>query len=262
MGSIKNKLLFISASLGVLTAITGCTVNEIPISKESLLVEPMLKEKTSQTKEPTNIQQNLFKLKEKVMLNAPVVKQLPELPRGCEVTSLAMLLLYAGVNIDKMTLAKEVKKNPTPYREENGKVYFGHPNYGFVGNMYDRSEPGYGVYHKPIFELAKKYLPDRAVNLTGSSFYEVMKYVQEGYPVWVINNMTYKWLPEQYWETWETPQGQIEITRKEHSVLITGFDQEYVYFNDPLRGKYKAPKTEFIKSWEQMGSQAISYRNE
>ena len=51
----------------------------------------------------------LSEMKEAAMIeDVPFIKQLPELPRGCEVTSLAMLLQYKGVQVDKMQLASEI----------------------------------------------------------------------------------------------------------------------------------------------------------
>ncbi len=89
----------------------------------------------------------LTEMKENAIIeNVPFIQQLPELPRGCEVTSLAMLLQYKGVEVDKMKLASEIYRVPF---EENG--LHGNPYEGFVGNIYTKSEPGYGVYHQPIF---------------------------------------------------------------------------------------------------------------
>ncbi|MFS0644273.1 C39 family peptidase [Siminovitchia sp. 179-K 8D1 HS] len=203
----------------------------------------------------------IIPIKDQVLLDAPVIKQLPELPRGCEVTALAMLLESAGVHADKMKLAKEVKKDPTPRIVKNGKVHFGNPHEGFVGNMYTFSEPGLGVYHEPIMELGEKYLPGQMVNLTGESFEELKIPLSSGRPVWVIINAEYRELDDSYFETWETTSGPIKVTMKEHSVLITGYDGQYVYFNDPLTGKKnkKAPIQDFEKSWVQMGSQALTY---
>ena len=74
-------------------------------------------------------------------------------------TSLAMLLAHARIKVDKMTLAKEVKKDPTPYEERDGKIYFGNPYDGFVGDMYSFENPGLGVYHGPIRELGENICP-------------------------------------------------------------------------------------------------------
>jgi uncharacterized protein YvpB len=202
-------------------------------------------------------------IKPLVLLDVPIIQQLPELPRGCEVTSLAMLLQDAGVRVDKMTLAKQIKKDPTPFQRRNGKVYFGNPNDGFVGDMYSLTTPGLGVYHKPIKQLADTYLSNQIIDLTGSDFSELQKYLSKGSPIWVITNSTFKKLPASAFREWDTPSGPIQVTYYEHSVVITGYDHDYIYFNDPLSGEKnkKAPKAEFLDAWVQMGRQAITYQS-
>lgn len=200
------------------------------------------------------------------ILNVPLIPQLPQLPRGCEVTSLAMLLQFAGVPADKagkMALAKEIKKDPTPYKKVNGTVYFGDPNVGFVGNMYDASKPGYGVYHKPIADLASTFFPHRTLDMSGSSFAAVKWALGEGHPVLVISNASFAPLPSSAFTTWQTPEGPVQITLDEHAVVITGYDQNYVYFNDPLQDEKnrKAPLSAFIAAWKQMGKQAVTILN-
>ncbi|WP_436865913.1 C39 family peptidase [Bacillus fungorum] len=194
---------------------------------------------------------------EKVILsNVPLIQQLPELDRGCEVTSLAMLLQYAGVSVDKMQLASEIKK--VNFLDDGVR---GNPNEGFVGNIYTFSESGYGVYHGPLFQLAKKYLPNKAVDLTGKSTEELYKSVKSGQPVVMITNATFAPLDEDEFTIWETNSGDISITYNEHCVVLVGYDKEFVYIRDPLNDslEVKVPRESFEKAWLQMGSQAISY---
>ena len=203
----------------------------------------------------------IIKIKDQVLLDTPAVSQFPELPRGCEVTSLAMMLTQAGIQTNKLELAEKIKKNPTPSKIVNGKIFYGNPNDGFVGNMYDLKQAGFGVYHKPIAELANAYLPGKIKDLSGSDFEELTTHLSDGRSVWVIINTSFKKLDSNQFQTWETPSGKVTITYKEHSVLLTGYDKQFVYFNDPLSGEKnkKAPLKEFAKAWVQMGSQAITY---
>lgn len=198
----------------------------------------------------------------KTRLDVPLIAQMPELPRGCEVTSLAMLLNYAGAAVDKMRLAEEIRKSRVPYYKIKGKTHFGDPNGGFVGSMVAFKEPGLGVYHRPIAELACHYLGERIIDLTGQAFTVIEEQVSGGRPVWVINNEWFKRLPGKYFRTWITENGPLDITYKEHSVLVTGYDDEFVYFNDPLRPEKdrKVFKRKFIEGWRQLGSQAVSYQ--
>jgi uncharacterized protein YvpB len=192
----------------------------------------------------------------KTIINAPYIRQMPELPRGCEVTSLAMLLQHAGVKVDKLTLAKQVKKVPF---KQNG--LYGNPFEGFVGDMYTLKKSGYGVYYPPVYELAQKYIQDRAVNLSGQDIKMVYQFINNGVPVWVIVNTRFQKLPSSEFRIWNTNRGKLAITYREHSVLVTGYDNQYIYVNDPLysRKNRVVSRKNFEAAWVQMGKQAISY---
>lgn len=203
---------------------------------------------------------DLSNLKAEVILDVKVISQLPELPRGCEVTSLAMLLNYSGIDVDKLTLAKEITKEKISVTVENGKKYYGNPHRGFVGDIYSLQNFGLGVYHEPIRELADKYLPGQIKDFSNGEFNEILYHLGKSRPVWVIINTQYKQLTPKYFQTWNTKDGPIEITYKEHSVLITGYDQNFIYFNDPLTNtkNKKVPIGDFKEAWIQMGKQAIT----
>ncbi|MFT8319200.1 MAG: C39 family peptidase [Sporolactobacillus sp.] len=190
-------------------------------------------------------------------IDAPFIRQNPQLPRGCEVTSLTMMLRQAGVNADKMELAQAIDK--VPFRQAG---QYGSPEKGFVGDMYNSNQPGYGVYHQPLTRLAEHYLPHRIVDLSGQPFSAVEKRLSKGKPVVVIINTTFHPLDANAFQTWQTQSGPLRVTYYEHAVLVTGYNQHEVYFNNPLGHKnQRADKAAFISAWMQMGRQAISYKN-
>ncbi|KLT15387.1 hydrolase [Neobacillus vireti] len=198
------------------------------------------------------LQKEVPSLPDSILLDVPLLNQMdkPKLYNGCEVTSLAMILNYHGIKVTKNELADKIKTVPLTY--SNGKK--GNPNAGFVGDM--AHGPGLGVYNGPVLELAKKYVGDKAVNLTNKPFDDLLNEVGQGLPVWIITTSSFS--PVSVFQTWDTPQGKIDITFSEHSVAITGYDENYIYINDPYGEKNKKiNKDSFIKAWEQMGKQAI-----
>jgi uncharacterized protein YvpB len=196
----------------------------------------------------------------KIILDVPLVKQNPELKYGCEVTSLAMVLQYAGVSVNKMTLAKEIKKDRDPIvKDKSGNIIsWGNPADGFVGDMTGRNS-GYAVFDQPIADLMEKYLPERSVNLTGRPFDELLKYVENKRPVVVWTTGDYH-LPDR-WESWKHGQQTIKTPLDLHAVVLVGFDDNFVYINDPLWGKkaHKVNKQQFIDSWIALKKRAVSY---
>lgn len=75
-------------------------------------------------------------------------------------------------------------------------------------------------------------------------------------PVWIITTTNLS--PVNNFQTWDTPQGEISVTFNVHSVVVTGYDEEHVYVNDPYGTKNrKVDRVKFEKAWKQMGSQAV-----
>lgn len=193
--------------------------------------------------------------KKRVVLDVSLINQMddPKLYNGCEVTSLAMVLNYNGIDVTKSELADNIET--VPFQYDNGK--HGNPNDGFVGSVSGGDESGLGVYHGPIYSLAKQYA-NNVYDLTGSNFDTVINKVEEGHPVWTITTTSFA--PVSDFQTWDTPDGKIDVTYSEHSVCITGFDRDkrVIYINDPYGYKNREVNwNDFAAAYKQMGKQAV-----
>jgi uncharacterized protein YvpB len=234
------------------------TEESVPSTHSTYVVEDLPNETVSiQTPNPTEV---IVKVrKTSAMLTAPIISQNPELSNGCEVTTLAMMLQYYGLKKSKLDLLQEMKYDKTPVKMDSNKkiIYWGNPNLGFVGDITGR-DMGFGIYHTALIDLLKKYIPT-AVDLTGKSFEALEDQIAEGIPVEVWTTITYQDTVE--WSIWDTSIGPIRTTLSEHAVLLVGYDKDNVYVNDPLSGlsQVKINKALFIRTWEMMEKQAISY---
>lgn len=199
--------------------------------------------------------------KESVMLDVGLIRQNPELKYGCEVTSLAMMLKFAGVKTNKMELYEQIKKDPDPIvKSKTGDIlHWGNPAEGFVGDMTGK-EPGYAAFDQPMIDLINKKLPGRAVNLTNKPFEHVLAHMSRGLPVVVWTTGDYR-LPDR-WEGWHHKNEHIKTPLDLHVVVLVGYDSNHVYLNDPLSGKKQAKvgKEQFISSWKALQSRAVSYQ--
>jgi uncharacterized protein YvpB len=262
---LDKKLLIRSLSIGVIFLGTYLGAEnfrsiENPTAETQAVVAPKITRTEAHSVTKNSVDKELLKNfinteEKKVIEGVPHISQLPELQRGCEVTSLSMLLQFEGIPADKMTLAEQIHK--IPFRDTN--YIRGNPYDGFVGDIYTFSKSGYGVYHGPVANLAETYLPGKIKDVTGQSINAIYEMIDNGSPVWVITNSTFAPLPESEFTIWKTNTGNVKITYREHSVLIVGYDEEFIYVNDPLASDgYKAvPRTPFEQAWVQMGSQAI-----
>ena len=195
-----------------------------------------------------------------VLLNVPTQSQLPDLPNGCEVTSLSMLLTAGGTPVDKDVLAREQPTSLTPpvFSGPAGDFYsisrWGNPNRAFVGNV---DGYGYGIYHAPLARLLNKKTDGHALDLTGRSFSEILARLRLGTPVVVWTTSTFE--PTTRWVTWTTPEGPVRATQLEHAVLLVGYTRDKLIVNNPLTGRREqVSPAPFIAAWQQMGRQALT----
>ena len=181
------------------------------------------------------------------------IMQNPELPNGCEITSLTMVLNKLGYNVDKLTLNdKYLEIGPiglTNYYKAN------------VGNPRDTNS--FGSYSPVIFATAEKYLADQgkthtAYDITGHNIDEVYYQLAQGNPVimWTTLDINTKPLVI---KTWQVDGQTLNWKHPLHCVVLTGYDMnnKTVTVADPTAGIVTHSMDLFELRWFEMGSQAI-----
>lgn len=192
-------------------------------------------------------------MKDEQKLNVPLENQLPDLPNGCEVTSLSMLMNYYGIKVNKNELAENIQHVDS--FTDNGK-YRGNPNQGFVGHM-SVANAGWCVYSAPLYNVARKYT-NHIQNISGSIFLDLLKRVSDGHPVMIITTTTFSRVNNM--QTWETNSGKVRVTPSSHACVITGYSKKkgIVYVNNPYGRKNQAVNWHHLEeSYDQQGRQAL-----
>lgn len=185
-------------------------------------------------------------------LNVVPVLQLPELPTGCEITSLATVLNYYGYDISKTQLADEYL--------DCGKIGRTDPDEKFIGSPYD--EHSCGCYSNVIADAARDFSIKnncnfKIYNLNGLSLDELYKYIENGSPViiWATIDLmeTYRNI------TWDIDGKEIAWRANEHCMVLIGYDKDNdtCIVSDPLKGIMEYPKELFNQRYEELGKQAV-----
>lgn len=180
--------------------------------------------------------------------NFSVINQNPELPTGCEVTSLTMVLNYYGYEIINTELASNYL---------NTGSYGSNPYVNFVGSPFSSSS--YGCYSPVIVDCATSFGAN-AINISYCSYSELLNYVSQGYPVivWGTMGMT----ATRYGSSsWTDSEGNTVIWRgNEHCLVLVGYDvsADIAYLADPLTGAIESYSLKtFLQRWVEQDSQAV-----
>ena len=195
-------------------------------------------------------------MKQEQKLDVPLENQMPDLPNGCEVTSLSMLMNYYGIKVNKNELAENIQH--VDFFTDGGK-YRGNPNQGFVGHM-SIANAGWCVYNGPLYNVAGKYTT-HIENITGSDFLSLLKLVSTGHPVLIITTTTFNRVNDM--QTWDTNTGKVNVTPSSHACVITGYSKpkKVVYVNNPYGYRNQPVNWKNLQaSYNQQGRQALYIR--
>lgn len=191
---------------------------------------------------------------ENVQLPVECIYQNPELPTGCEITSLATVLNYLGYKVDKEYLAEKY----LPMLDDFDGSF---ENY-FIGSPWD--ENSWGCFAPAIVKAANKYLTEtgsskKAYNISGSNTDQLFAEVQNGNPVivWITTDLdrktTYLYIDLNNGRTFKWPE-------YEHCVVLTGYDKSSastVTLSDPLEGIVERPYSKFFARYKELSRRAV-----
>lgn len=198
----------------------------------------------------------------KKVLDVQNIMQNPELPTGCEVTSLTMLLNYLGYPADKLTMARDYLPKLDFYWEDG--IYHGADfRTTFAGNP--ESEYSYGCYAPCIVTTANSYFSANgfdaaACDITGVDFDSLLTdYIDNDKPVliWITSSNLHE---STLTTIWTTPDGeQLQWRAYEHCVVLTGYDKDnqLIYVSDPLYGNTAYDYSTIRQRYNEMGQQAV-----
>ncbi|MCQ6276687.1 C39 family peptidase [Bacillus sp. V3B] len=187
------------------------------------------------------------------------VLQYPELPHGCEITSLTAILNYYGYNVSKTEMS-DTYLPKQPFKRVGDQLYGANPFKAYAGEP--RSTEGFFAYAPPIVEAANRYFEDigednRSIDISGSSRQEMMELLDQGIPVviWVTLDLSQPILSES-WHFHDSKEYFLAPSNL-HSVVLNGYSGNLVHVMDPLKGHISHDANTFFHSYEALGSQAL-----
>lgn len=191
-----------------------------------------------------------FDIPKSVQLNVKNILQNPELPNGCEVTSLAICLNYKGYEVDKTELADNYLPKTSVWNEEYTAEEY------YLGNPRSKggADSGWYCFASCLGKTIDNYNQDKGTsiiygNLTGVDVTQLYEEIDNGNPVIVFGTLR-----------WNTPKAYSNgYYSNLHCMVLSGYTDDTVTITDPIYGdKYRTiSRITFETVWMQMGSRAL-----
>jgi len=190
----------------------------------------------------------------------PEVLQKPELPKGCEITALTMLLNYYGYDVDKMVMSEQYlpKARENLHEGPDGRLIGPDLNNYFIG---DPKGSGHVCGSGAIVTAANHYLEDQesdrwVIDQNGATPERLYQLVCHGIPVivWVTIDMAERNAPT----GWYTEEGDyVDWSTNDHTAVLVGYTEKTVKIADPLEGLVEYDKDKFEAAFESRSRQCV-----
>lgn len=216
-----------------------------------------LSKSTKETKETNHATEKQTKFSENESENNKLINsfkalcQYPELPTGCEITSLTMVLNYYGFDVDKCDLSDNYL--------DKGKV--GTVDFRMIFEGDPRDKDSYGCYAPVIVNTANKFLRSqssslKAAEITDTEFEDLFEYTNKGVPVMVW--CTYELAQGHFSVTWNVDGQDMTWYTPEHCMVLLGQKDDKAVTADPASGEIKEYDKELLKTrYEELFKQAV-----
>ena len=193
--------------------------------------------------------------------NFTAFNQRPELPTGCEITALTMVLQHKGFSVDKVTMANTYLPRATAKftTGADGKRYGPDMENYFVGNPTNNS--GYICGTGAIVSAANKYLETtdstlRAHAENGIDLQKLYAYIANDNPViiWCTIGMENRWKTQ----GWYREDGTfMEWSQNDHGGVLIGYTETTITYADPIVGVKEIDRAQFEKVFASRGNQCV-----
>ncbi len=229
-----------AVSSQISTNVTSLGTDIEALRREQTVIRTEIEDLASEIESLKNVEPEEISLAE-VELDVPRYKQAHSLT--CESSAASMV-----ANFHRIPLSEEMISNALP-RDEN-------PNLGFRGRL--DGVPGgltdYGVYAAPIREVL-------AANGLEATYVEdgldgIRRALAREHPV--IAWVTYKLHVQQPVEITLSTGQEVTMVNYEHVVVVTGYNQEGFWVNDPFDGReYFYNSIDFARSFGYLDNMAL-----
>lgn len=197
-----------------------------------------------------------------VIKDFPIIYQMPELPTGCEITAMTVVLNYYGFSVDKVQMATQylpTLPSAGAFLGEDGRLYGNDMNQYFIGDP--QTEDGIICGTGAIISAVTSFSAEtgnyvQAVDRTGISLDELYQLISEDTPVMVWCTIGME--DRNVRQGWYTENGEyVDWASNDHGAVLIGYSPDTVTIADPISGLVEYSRTQFESVFHSRGNRCV-----